>query len=186
MRWLFLPDYIALHSGRQYFSYWIINWKWRGRTQLWPNLRYYPGICQKGLKIPRETSVRITGLRAHIWIQDLLNRKQVLSPRQRHLVGSFSWISYKCISQKNRTLHIWSRNDVLRIVVLSLRTSTPTDYSNNLNKKPKITFQSIFHVRHWKLYLVPRIPGRGRRGAVREWFAWSQMRWQELTRLTVR
>jgi hypothetical protein len=27
-----------------------MNWKGCGRKQLWPNLRYYPGICLEGLR----------------------------------------------------------------------------------------------------------------------------------------
>jgi hypothetical protein len=27
-----------------------MNWKGYGRKRLWPNLRYYPGICMEGLR----------------------------------------------------------------------------------------------------------------------------------------
>lgn len=35
--------------------YGIMSWKVCGRKRSWPNLRYYPGICLKGLRKQRET-----------------------------------------------------------------------------------------------------------------------------------
>jgi hypothetical protein len=43
----------------------ILYWKGCGRKWLWPNLRYYPGICLEGLTKPMKTSVR-TGFWAEI------------------------------------------------------------------------------------------------------------------------
>jgi len=33
-----------------YLLWWLVNWKRYGRKCLWPNLRYYLGICVEGLK----------------------------------------------------------------------------------------------------------------------------------------
>jgi len=33
-----------------YLLWWLVNWKRSGRKCLWPNLRYYLGICVEGLK----------------------------------------------------------------------------------------------------------------------------------------
>jgi hypothetical protein len=40
-------------------------------------LRYYPGICLEDQGKPPETSVRIGGLWAKVWTQDLLIMKRV-------------------------------------------------------------------------------------------------------------
>jgi hypothetical protein len=33
---------------------WVMNWKGCERKQLWPNLRYHPGICLEGLGKPQK------------------------------------------------------------------------------------------------------------------------------------
>jgi hypothetical protein len=44
-----------------------------GRGVIW---RHYPGIAWRDWRIARKSSVRITELRAMIWIRDLPNTKQ--------------------------------------------------------------------------------------------------------------
>jgi hypothetical protein len=44
----------------------MMNWKGCGREQLWPDLKYYPGICLERLRKAMTTSVRIAGLQAKI------------------------------------------------------------------------------------------------------------------------
>jgi hypothetical protein len=43
-----------------------MNWKGYGKKQPWPNLRYYPSICQEGLRETTKTSVRIADFPAEI------------------------------------------------------------------------------------------------------------------------
>jgi hypothetical protein len=47
LRFLSNPDYIA--SSERMIGEWCIG---RGRKWSWPNVRYYPGICLKGLRKP--------------------------------------------------------------------------------------------------------------------------------------
>jgi hypothetical protein len=52
-----------------------MNWEGCERNQLWPNLRYYPGIHLKELR-KTVSSLRIANLQAEILNQDLPNTKQ--------------------------------------------------------------------------------------------------------------
>jgi hypothetical protein len=42
-----------------------MNWKGSGKWQLWPNLRYYSGICLGGWRKPMK-NVRIVGVAVSI------------------------------------------------------------------------------------------------------------------------
>jgi hypothetical protein len=58
---------------------WLMNWKGHGRKRSWYKYRYYPGIFLEGLNKTTEISVRISGLRAEIWIKDLSNIRPIAS-----------------------------------------------------------------------------------------------------------
>jgi hypothetical protein len=76
--------YLTAFSVTQTISYRIewnddiitMNSRGCGRKRSFPNLRFYPGICLEGLRKTTKASVRIAGLRAEVWAQDLPNRKK--------------------------------------------------------------------------------------------------------------
>jgi hypothetical protein len=58
----------------------VVNWKVCGRNRTWPDLRYYPGICQGLRKTTGETSVDIADIQSEILTQDLPNMKKECCP----------------------------------------------------------------------------------------------------------
>jgi len=57
----------------------MINFIRCGRRRSWPKVRRYSGISVKVLKKITYLQVRVTSLRAEIWIQDLPKESRVLN-----------------------------------------------------------------------------------------------------------
>jgi hypothetical protein len=75
-----LFQWLRLHSVQWAGDMWIMNWKGCRSRWSWPNWKYYSSIAYGDWRKPRETSVRITGLRADIWTLDLPKTKQEWKP----------------------------------------------------------------------------------------------------------
>jgi hypothetical protein len=55
---------------------WMVTWEEIGSKRSWPNLRYYTGTSWRDWGKSRKNSIRIAGLRAEIWAQNLPNTTQ--------------------------------------------------------------------------------------------------------------
>jgi hypothetical protein len=54
----------------------MMNWKERGRKQMWPNLRFYPGISVDGLRKTTENLSQYSCLQDEILNHDVPNMEK--------------------------------------------------------------------------------------------------------------
>jgi hypothetical protein len=87
---------------------WMIGWSMKKELErMWntrscPDLWYYLGICLKGLRKTRDTSVKIAGLQDQIWTQDFRLRSRNAHKSTVTFGEPFykSWWISMCISYK--------------------------------------------------------------------------------------